>query len=212
MTDRQRGLLLLCFDYSNVASDEFNDWYDTEHIPERERTRGVLNGRRWLGIANPRISVATYDLESIDALRNPEYLAISGANLSPWSKRVIGRCKQLLRFEGRQLLPGERLTDDAAQVLFAATVNMGDKEFPAAGDAYGVLASSLSRVPGVRSMRIFEGTNDAARFLELYELDSGTVLDSPEWGRAQAKSSPTLGGLRSRATLSLLCSRYKRPT
>lgn len=212
MTTLQRGLLLLCFDYSNVASDEFNDWYDTEHIPERERTRGVLNGRRWLGIANPRISVAAYDLESIDALRSPEYLAISGANLSPWSKRVIGQCKQLLRFEGRQLLPGERLTDDAAQVLFAAAVNVRDEEHPAAKDAYGTLVSRLSRVPGVRSVRIFEGTNGAAPFLELYELDSGAVLDSPEWERAQARGSPALGGLRSRATLSLLCARYKRPT
>jgi hypothetical protein len=24
-------------DFSNVAADEFNDWYDAEHIPERQR-------------------------------------------------------------------------------------------------------------------------------------------------------------------------------
>ena len=35
--------------------------------------------------------------------------------------------------------------------LFAAAVNMGDKELPAAKDAYGTLVSRLSRVPGVRS-------------------------------------------------------------
>lgn len=75
-----RGLLLLCFDYSKVAVDEFNDWYDTEHIPERQRTRGILNAHRWLAIGGSRISVASYDLQDIAALKNSEYLAISGSN------------------------------------------------------------------------------------------------------------------------------------
>ncbi len=34
------GLLAVAFDYTNVARDEFNDWYDTEHIPEREAVPG----------------------------------------------------------------------------------------------------------------------------------------------------------------------------
>ena len=97
-----RGLLLLCFDYSKVPIDEFNDWYDTEHIPERERTRGILNARRWLDARNPRISVAGYDLESVESLRNPEYLAMAGRNLT------------LVQARHRQVHPG-------AEVRGAAT-------------------------------------------------------------------------------------------
>ena len=37
------GLLGGGFDYSAVALDEFNDWYDTEHIPERLRIKGFIN-------------------------------------------------------------------------------------------------------------------------------------------------------------------------
>src|SRR6187551_3623966 len=101
MEAEMTGLVLLCYDYSQVAIDEFNDWYDTEHIPEREQVRGFLNAQRWLDLNNRHVSVAAYDLERIETLQSPEFLAISGKNLSPWSKRVIPMCTQILRFEGR---------------------------------------------------------------------------------------------------------------
>jgi len=34
------GLLIAGFDYSTIAEDEFNAWYDTEHIPERMAVKG----------------------------------------------------------------------------------------------------------------------------------------------------------------------------
>jgi hypothetical protein len=41
-------------------------------------------------------------------------LAIGGENLSPWSKRVTTRCQRLLRFEGEQILPGDKTAPDNA--------------------------------------------------------------------------------------------------
>ena len=32
-----KGLLLAAINFRNVAEDEFHDWYETEHLPERER-------------------------------------------------------------------------------------------------------------------------------------------------------------------------------
>ena len=54
-----KGILIAAMDFSNVAADEFNDWYDTEHIPERQRVPGFLTLQRWLGSENPKQSVAT---------------------------------------------------------------------------------------------------------------------------------------------------------
>jgi hypothetical protein len=31
-----RGLLVAAFDFSTAHTDEFHDWYDLEHIPERQ--------------------------------------------------------------------------------------------------------------------------------------------------------------------------------
>jgi hypothetical protein len=102
-----KGILIAAMDFSNVDAGEFNDWYDTEHVPERQRVPGFLTLQRWIGAENPRQSVATYDLDSLSVLQSEGYRAIGGANLSPWSKRVTAKVERLLRYEGEQILPGD---------------------------------------------------------------------------------------------------------
>ena len=34
--DLATGILIAAFDYSTAHADEFHDWYDLEHLPERE--------------------------------------------------------------------------------------------------------------------------------------------------------------------------------
>src|SRR3954462_10862890 len=97
------GLLVAGFDSSGVNADEFNDWYDTEHVPQRRAVPGFLSCERWLGADDPNISIATYDLESLAVLTSDAYRAIAGENLSPWSKRVIAKAKRLCRFEGEEI-------------------------------------------------------------------------------------------------------------
>ena len=58
-----KGILVAAMDFSAAPEDEFHDWYDLEHMPERLRVPGCLNADRWIGITNPKISVATYDLD-----------------------------------------------------------------------------------------------------------------------------------------------------
>src|SRR3954469_12281368 len=99
-----KGLLFASFDTSPAREDEFNDWYDLEHVPERQRVPGFLNAQRWIGDDNPKIAVATYDLESHAVMNSPEYQAIGGANGSVWTKRITAIAKRLLRFEGTQIM------------------------------------------------------------------------------------------------------------
>jgi hypothetical protein len=95
-----RGVLLAAMDFSNAHEDEFHDWYDLEHLPERQRVPGFGLCERWVGVANPKFSVATYDLDTPSVLRSQAYRAIAYENLSPWSKRVTGMVTGLLRVEG----------------------------------------------------------------------------------------------------------------
>src|SRR5262249_39743857 len=104
-----KGTLIAAMNVGRAAEDEFHDWYDTEHLPERQRIPGFLVCERWIGAVDGKISVATYDLEHVGVLKSPAYLAIAGENLSPWSKRVTGRVERLMRFEGDQILPGDQL-------------------------------------------------------------------------------------------------------
>jgi len=72
-----------------VDEAEFHDWYDLEHVPERLRIPGVLNAERWIDVKNPKVSVATYDIETVGVLQSAPYAAIAGANSSPWRRAII---------------------------------------------------------------------------------------------------------------------------
>ena len=65
------------FDYTNAHEDEFHDWYDLEHVPERQRVPGFGLCERWISVANPKQAVATYDLDSLAVLKSEPYLAIA---------------------------------------------------------------------------------------------------------------------------------------
>src|SRR5215471_20743374 len=72
---------------------------------------------RWIGDEQPTLSVATYDLDSVDVLRSKAYASISYSNLPVWSKRVTAMCKRLLRFEGTQIAPGGAAAPEGARAL-----------------------------------------------------------------------------------------------
>jgi hypothetical protein len=61
-----KGILIAAIDFSGMAEDEFHDWYDTEHLPERQCVPGFLACERWIGAHNPKLSVATYDLDNVE--------------------------------------------------------------------------------------------------------------------------------------------------
>jgi hypothetical protein len=183
------GLLVAGFDFSSVAEDEFNDWYDTEHIPERGRVQGFMAIERWIGLENPKISIATYDLESPDVLRSEAYRRIAGANLSPWSKRITGKAKRVCRFEAEQLAPGDRPAPQGAGGLLLNAMNVApeaEAEFNAWYDEEHV--PRLSAVPGclaARRFRITDAVSDGKqKYLAIYHLASADVSSSPEWQKA----------------------------
>lgn len=183
------GLLGGSLDYSNAAEDEFHDWLDTEHIPERLRIAGVLNAVRWLGAENPRISLVIYDLENLDVLNKPEYLAVSFEHFSPWSKRMIGgKTKRVTRFACEQMDPGNQIAPANAGGLAVYAMNVApefEAEFNQWYDSEHIPA--LSAVPGVLSARRFlsKGGTDH-KYVALYHLQSPDICDLPAWRLAMS--------------------------
>ena len=186
-----KGQLIAAMDFSNVSEEEFNDWYDLEHIPERQRVPGFLACQRWIGADNAKHSVAIYDLDTLSVLRSPPYLAIGGENLSPWSKRVTAKCQRLLRFEGDQILPGDKTAPEGAGGLLLVGMTPApevEMAFNAWYDTEHVPA--LARAPGVLSARRFRAQNSSGpKYVTLYHLASPEVITGPEWKRA-SESTP----------------------
>src|SRR5437870_3555475 len=150
------GILIAAMNIGLATEDEFHDWYDTEHLPERQRVPGFLLCQRWIGADDAKVSVATYDLETVGVLQSAAYQAIAGDNLSPWSKRVTGKVERLMRFEGEQILPGDRLPPDGAGGLLVNAMNVepaAEAEFNKWYDEEHIPA--LAAVPGVLCARRF---------------------------------------------------------
>ena len=186
MAHKPLGLLVAGFDTSPVHEDEFNDWYDTEHIPERRRVPGFLNCERWMGSENPRIAIATYDLESLDVLETGPYRAIAGENLSPWSRRMISKAQRICRFEAAQRGAGDRAAPERAGGMMMYAMNVApsaEAEFNAWYDEEHI--PRLAAVPGclaARRFSILKAMSDGAqRYLAVYHLASPEVCSSKEW-------------------------------
>src|SRR3954454_6297344 len=194
-TTMAKGILIAAMNIGNAAEDEFHDWYDTEHLPERQRVPGFLLCQRWIGAADPKISVATYDLDNVSVLQSPSYQAIGGENLSPWSKRVTSRVERLMRFEGDQVLPGDGLPPDNAGGLLLNSMNVDPEAEAEFNEWYNTEhIPALAAVPGVLFARRFRATVSLQptgltaganrRYVALYHLVSPDVQATPAWKNA----------------------------
>jgi hypothetical protein len=190
-----RGALIVALDFSACDAEEFNDWYDTEHLPERQRIDGFEVCERWISIANPTIGVATYDLRSADLLSGPDYRAIAGDNLSVWSKRLAAKYKRLLRCEGDQINPGNLAAPAGAGGLLVNAMNVApehEADFNAWYDEEHLPA--LSRVPGVIMARRFRSRAGSHKYLAVYHLQSPDVVSTQAW--KDAATSPWTARVR----------------
>jgi hypothetical protein len=205
------GTLIAAMNMAQVAADEFDDWYDTEHLPERQRVPGFLVCQRWIGAEDGKISVATYDLDTVEVLKSPLYLAVGGENLSPWSKRITGRVERLMRFEGDQILPGDQLPPPDAGGLLLNAMNIApelEDEFNEWYDKEHIPA--LAAVPGVLSARRFRGSSGNRKYVALYHLATPAVQESAEWKAARQSDWTSRLQPHFRDHLRLVCRRYVR--
>ena len=206
-----KGILIAAMNFADVAEDEFHDWYDHEHVPERLRVPGFLNAQRWLGSADPKISVALYDLDEVGVLHSPAYLAVGGANGSPWTKRVTGRTKPIMRLEGEQILPGDALAPEGAAALLLIAMNVAPEQERDFNEWYNTEhLPQLGSVPGVLRARRYRGTGATQRFAAVYHFAHADVPQSAAW-RAAA-DTPWTQRMRPhfRDFLRIDCRRYSR--
>ncbi len=211
------GILVPVIDFAGFAEDEFNDWYDLEHIPERLRVPGFVACHRWISAANPTISVATYELETIDVLKSAAYNAAGnhaggGKNLSVWSKRVTQRVKTVMRFEGTQLSAAGSSDPKVAPALLLNAMSIPpehDHEFNEWYETEHIPA--LAAVPGFLCARRYRGTEAATqRYLALYYVASSEIPDSTAW--KDAANTPWTEKMRQhfRDRQRIACRRYQR--
>ena len=83
-----RGLLVVMMDSDPTHDDDFNRWYNEEHVPERLACPGFLSARRFVAQpgTEPRF-LTLYELETPGAVETPEYVHALN-NPTPWTART----------------------------------------------------------------------------------------------------------------------------
>jgi hypothetical protein len=155
-----KGFLLVLMQAPPAFEEEFNAWYDTEHVPERLAIPGFETGLRFVCLDGAPKYLAMYDLTGPAVLDSPEYAKVSGANFTPWSKRVLKRVCSY-RSAGVQVYPGDAVTGRCARTMLLRFRGV-------AADAQAAIVS------GVRAN--FEGRAEITQ-VRVFAYDTGQGFD-----------------------------------
>ncbi len=79
------GLILTSMDVEGSAEEEFNDWYDTEHIPVLAKLPGMLAARRFRARRGAPRYVALYHVTDLAIYAEPSWYCV---NDTPWTLRM----------------------------------------------------------------------------------------------------------------------------
>jgi len=148
----QKGFLLVLMQPPSTIEEEFNAWYDTEHVPERLSVPGVETAIRFCSTtgAAPKY-LAMYDLAAESVLDTEAYKSVAGDRSSPWTKRVTGRTK-VYRSVGNQIFPGNALTIRSARVTIVRLRQLAETDGQAVIEA---MRATFESRPSTLQVRLF---------------------------------------------------------
>jgi hypothetical protein len=147
-----KGFLLVLMQPPQAIEEEFNAWYDTEHVPERLAVPGVETAVRFCSTtsAAPKY-LAMYDLAAESVLDSDAYKKVAGDNSSPWTKRVTGRT-QVYRSVGNQIFPGDAITKKSARVTIVRFRQLAETDGQAVVEA---MRKTFEPRPSTLQVRVF---------------------------------------------------------
>lgn len=162
----RKGFLLVLMDPPPPFEEEFNAWYDTEHLPQRMAVPGFESGRRYVSIRGAPRYLALYDMTSPAVLESQAYLQVSLDRSTPWTKRVTSLARPY-RAAGAQIYPGMAHTRPSARILLLRFRALDDVAQPAI--VAGMRESFESR-PETIQVRVFANpTNSGVDYLGVVE-------------------------------------------
>jgi len=95
-----KGMLLTSMDIDAADDEDFNRWYDREHLEERVAIEGFIEARRYVAHSGSPKYLCLYSTETIEVLDSPSYRA-KLANSTDWSKKSMARFKNMIRAVAR---------------------------------------------------------------------------------------------------------------
>jgi len=195
------GLLMVWADVPADKEDEFNRWYNEEHLAERLAVPGFLGAARYEAAKSGPKHLACYELASAAVLESEAYRRVQ-AHPTPWTRRcspeVIGTT--FIRNVYTMIHP-QTVTEAMARSDMAPALQIGRMDVPSEIDGefntwYNTIyVPNYETVPGVIRGRRYRAVTGTPTYLTLYELEHPTVSESAPWA-AQRDISPVTHRIR----------------
>ena len=204
MESNSNGLLLVMMEPTSQIEEEFNEWLDTEHIPERLTVPGFLSGLRYTAVEGPLKHLSLYDLESPEVLKSDAYAKLSPLHPSPWTHRIFRHIRGAMRNVYQQTFPGNLKTNQNARGILLMEENVDPDKAEAIHQWYMVEhIPSLIGMPHVVCVRRFVVTDDTHRYLTAYEFSDFDLLQDNDFKKAFADKTKRFGDAITNVTKSI---------
>jgi len=191
MAENGQGLLAVWMDIPAHLEDDFNRWYNEEHIAERVGIPGFLDGRRYLAIDGAPKYLALYETVDAEVLKSDVYLDILN-HPTPWTQRIRPHFQNFVRNEYALLMTLGTLPNRAAPYVLTVRLETDAVHEVEFNEWYNTdHLPALVSVPGVYAARRYRATHGEPRYLAVYELANRELLRGEAWKTA-ANSEWTL--------------------
>lgn len=196
------GLFLVWSEVPADKDEDFNRWYNDEHLADLVAIPGVLNAARYEAVSGSPKYLAAYELTNPEVRDTPEYQEHL-IKPSEWSNRVNlqGIATRLIQNNYRQIYPTE-VSAEVAGSDMAPVLQIGRMTIPEdLEDEWNTFynstyAPNYATVPGcIRFRRYALYKGHGPKYSVVYEFENENVSQTPEWFAAREKSGGSLGDL-----------------
>ncbi|MBP0599219.1 hypothetical protein J8I26_13950 [Herbaspirillum sp. LeCh32-8] len=165
------GILFVWTDVDPAHEQDFNQWYDREHVQERVALPGFVSGVRYRSEHGPRRYLGLYRTTSLDAFKTPAYFQ-AFRHQTPWSVANLARMHNPMR-----RVCTISAETGAGRGAWLAVLRLGNRQQAHQLDALSTtLGKRLLEVDGVLSSRLLTPDQELSSPLPA-ESTEGRLLD-----------------------------------
>ena len=179
------GLLMVWVDVPADKEEDFNNWYNQEHLPELLSVPGVLNAARYEAVSSGPKHLACYELESPAVV---ESAAFTGRPPTEWGQRVGPRVVGTNVINNvYEMIHPQALSDGIANSDMAPALQIGRMDIgPENADEWnrwysGVYVPNYEKVPGCIRGRRWKAVRGQPQYAVVYEFEHEGISQTPEW-------------------------------
>ena len=182
------GLLMVWADVPAEKEDDFNAWYNEEHIPELLAIPGILNAARYEAVKSGPKHLACYELESPAVVESDAFK--NRPPRSEWANRASGPAiATTLISNVYEMIHPTELTPQIAASDMAPALQIGRMDVgPENEDEWnrwysGIYVPNYEKVPGVIRGRRYKSVRGTPMYATVYEFQHELVSEGEEWDR-----------------------------